>query len=161
MSTDTNILGGRQLDDLLKTLAPKVEKNIMRSALRAGGVVYRNKVMEGVPVHLGELKKTVRVATGSKGGVVTASVKVGSKKAWYGPLVEFGTRPHKIKPKNARALEIGGAVVREVDHPGATPHPFMRPAADASHAAAVAAVAAKIRQRLTKMGLDVPAPEDV
>lgn len=159
--SDERIVGGRQLDEFLKTLAPKVEKNIMRSALRAGAAVYRAKTMEYVPVRLGDLRKSVRISAGSKGGKVTASVKVGNRKAWYGPLVEFGTQPHKIKPKDARALEIGGTVVREVDHPGATPHPFMRPAADASHAAATAAVATKIRQRLTLLGIDVPAPEEV
>lgn len=156
MSNERTIVGAKKLDELLATLAPKLQKNVMRAALRAGAVVYRNKVKEGVPVHLGDLKKSTRVSVKAKGGVVTASVKVGSFKAWYGHLVEFGTLPHKIKAKNARALEIGGAVVREVDHPGAAAKPFMRPAADGGHGPAIAAVVSKLRERLTTAGLNVP-----
>lgn len=161
MSNDTTIAGGRQLDDLLKTLAPKVQKNIMRAALRAGAAVYRDKVKELVPEKSGALKKSVRISTGTKRGVTTASVKAGNRKTWYVQLVEYGTQPHKIKARNARALSIAGTLVREVDHPGAEPKPFMRPAADASHTAAVAAVAAKIRERLTLEGINVPPPEAV
>lgn len=161
MSNDTIIAGGRQLDDLLKTLAPKVQKNIMRAALRAGATVYRSKARELVPERLGALKKSIRISTGTKQGITTASVKAGNRKTWYVQLVEYGTRAHKIKARNARALSIGGALVHEVDHPGAAPKPFMRPAADASHAEAVAAVSGKIRERLTLEGLNVPAPEPV
>jgi HK97 gp10 family phage protein len=158
---DLAISGGKKLDDLLKTLPGKLQKNIMRSAIRAGGVVYRDKVKELVPVHMGELKKSIRISTKLKGGVVTASLKVGSRKAWYAKLVEFGTRPHKITPKDARALEIGGAVVESVDHPGAQAHPYMRPAADAGHTAALAAVVDQLRKRLTLAGLDAsPPPEE-
>lgn len=158
---DFAISGGKKLDDLLKTLPDKLQRNIMRSAVRAGVVVYRAKVKELVPVHLGELKKSVRVTTKLKDGVVTASLKVGNRKAWYAKLVEFGTRPHKIVPKDARALEIGGVVVKAVEHPGAQAHPFMRPAADAGHTAALAAVVNQIRKRLTLAGLDAsPPPEE-
>ncbi|PIG29403.1 HK97 gp10 family phage protein [Janthinobacterium sp. 35] len=158
---DLAISGGKKLDDLLKTLPGKLQKNIMRSAIRAGVVVYRDKVKELVPVHMGELKKSIRISTKLKGGVVTASLKVGSRKAWYAKLVEFGTRPHKITPKDARALEIGGAVVESVDHPGAQAHPYMRPAADAGHTAALAAVVDQLRKRLTLAGLDAsPPPEE-
>lgn len=157
---DLAISGGKKLDDLLKTLPAKVQKNVMRSAVRAGLVVYRKAVKERVPVQLGELKKSVRVSMKVKDGVLTGSLKAGNRKAWYAQLVEFGTRPHKIQPKDAKALEIGGAVVEEVEHPGAAPHPYMRPGADASHAAALAAVVSKLRERLTLAGLDVPPPPD-
>lgn len=157
MSADERIIpGSKKLDDLLKTLPGKVQKNVMRSALRAGAVVYRDKVKELVPVHLGELKKSVRVTTKLKNGELSASLKAGNRKAWYATLVEFGTRPHKIVAKNAKALEIGGVVVREVEHPGAQQRPFMRPGADAGHAAALDAVVKKLRERLTLAGLDVP-----
>lgn len=161
MSADDLIIsGGKKLDELLKTLAPKVQKNVMRSAARAGAVVYRDRVKELVPVHLGELKKSIRITTKSQKGIVSASLKAGNKKAWYAKLVEFGTRPHTIKPKDAKALEIGGVVVEQVEHPGAQQRPFMRPGADASHAAALAAVVSKLRERLTLAGLDVPPPPD-
>lgn len=71
----------------------------------------------------------------------------------YAPMVELGTKPHVILPKNKKALAFqlggklgrgtrrrgrtgmigGGAkiVVAKVNHPGTRPHPFMLPAAEA------------------------------
>lgn len=161
MSNEKYIAGGKQLDDLLKTLPMKVQKNMLRSAMRAGAAVYRAKARENVPVHLGALKKSIRITSNSKQGWVRASVKVGNAVAWYAHLVEYGTRAHKIKAAKGRALRLGQVVVAEVDHPGAQAHPFMRPAADDGHAGAIDAVKAKLRERLTLQGLDVPAPEEL
>lgn len=156
---DETIKGGRELDAMLATLAAKVEKNIMRAALRAGANEFKAEIKANAPVHKGDLRGSVRVSTRAKRGTVYASVKVGNKKAWYAQLVEFGTKPHKIAPKAAGGLLIGGHVVGAVNHPGAKPHPFMRPALDSKSAAAVQAVAAKVRERLTKEGISAPAPE--
>lgn len=160
MNDNVNITGGAQLDDFLQSLPAKVEKNIMRSALRAGGNVIRDEGRANVPVKLGNLRKSIRVSTGAKGGQVFASVKVGSKKAWYWRFIEFGTLPHVIKPKNAGALAVTGHVVEEIDHPGAQAKPFFRPAFDNKATAAVAAVANQVRKRLTAVGLNTPAPEE-
>lgn len=47
----------------------------------------------------------------------------------YAPFVNDGTRPHVIRPKNARALRfvVGGQVVfaKVVHHPGARAKPFL------------------------------------
>lgn len=58
---------------------------------------------------------------------------------WYAHFVEYGTDPHKIRPKKRRGVSDpraayptkDGKVVwyREVKHPGAKKHPFLRPAA--------------------------------
>lgn len=149
---DANITGGRELDDLLQTLAPKMEANIMRSALRAGARVYLDQVKQNIPVKLGDLRASARITTRKgKDGQLSASVKVGNQQAFYAHMVEFGTRAHAI---TARAMVVNGQVVRSVDHPGARPHPFMRPAADEKFGQAVAAVQAQIRKRLTKEGLN-------
>ena len=157
--SDLNIIGGRELDAFLQSLPAKVEKNIMRSALRAGANAFKEEVKASIPVHLGELRRSVRVSTRSKGGTVTASLKVGNKKAWYWRFVEFGTAAHRIGPKNARALALAGVVVGWVHHPGARPKPFMRPAFDSKAASAIDAVAAQIRARLTLEGINMSAPE--
>lgn len=161
MSSEKYIAGGKQLDDLLKTLAPKLEQNVLRSALRAGAVVYRNKARQNVPIVEGALKKSIRVTTNTRRGVVRAAVKAGGAVAPHALQVEYGTRPHKIKAAEGHALKFGEHVVAEIDHPGAEPAPYMRPAADEGHDEAIAAVVAKIRQRLTVEGLNVPAPEDL
>lgn len=156
---DQMIRGGLELDALLKTLAPKIEKNIMRAALRAGAVVVRTEAKSNVPIDEGPLKKSIRISTKARRGTLTASVKAGGKLAPHALLAEFGTAAHKILPKKALALLVGGAVVGGIDHPGARPKPFMRPSLDAASGAAVQAVADKIRERLTKEGINVPAPE--
>lgn len=152
-----NIAGGAALDALLRTLPVKVETNIMRSALRAGARVYLDQVKENIPVEHGYLRQSARITTRkSREGQVSASVKVGNHLAFYAHMVEFGTRAHIIKAKPGGAMNVNGSEVKTVNHPGGRPHPFMRPAADAKFGAAVAAVQAQIRKRLTKEGLDVP-----
>lgn len=154
------IVGGRELDAFLQTLPVKVERNILRAAMRAGANEFKKAAKQGVPVDDGDLERSIRVTTRSKNGTVYASLKAGGKKAPHWHWVEFGTAAHKIKAKNERALSFGGVTVSEVDHPGAKPKPFMRPAFDSAAAAAIAASAAKIRERLTKEGINVPAPEE-
>lgn len=156
---EETIRGGRELAQALSSLAPKLEKNIMRAALRAGAAVIREEAREQVPVDSGALRRSLKVTTNTKRGRITAKLKVGGRLAPHAYLVEFGTRPHKIKPKQQDALSFGGVVAREIDHPGSRPKPFMRPALDAKSSAAIAAVAAKVRERLTQEGINVPAPE--
>jgi HK97 gp10 family phage protein len=157
---DQAIIGGRELDAFLQQLPVKVERNILRAAMRAGANVFKAAAKEAVPVDDGDLKASIRVTTRTKNGTVYASLKAGGKKAPHWHWVEFGTAAHKIRAKPNHALSFGGVTVHEVDHPGAKPKPFMRPAFDSAAAAAVAAAAAKIRERLTKEGINTPAPED-
>jgi len=154
-----NITGGAALDALLQSLPAKMEQNVMRSALRAGAAVYLREVKQNIPVEHGPLRQSARITTKkNRDGSVSASVKVGNSRAFYAHMVEFGTRPHVIAPR-AGSLQIGGQFVAgAVQHPGARPHPFMRPAADAQFSAAVAAVQKKVRDRLRAQGLDVPDP---
>lgn len=156
---ELNINGGRQLDELLRTLSVKVEKSILRSALRAGANEFKVAVKANVPVVEGRLKASVRVTTKTKKGTVYAYLKIGGRMAPHAHLVEFGTRPHKINPKGSGGLLIGADFVGAADHPGAKPHPFARTAFDEKPRQAIDAVAAQIRKRLTKEGLNVPAPE--
>lgn len=156
---DQTISGGRQLDDLLQTLPAKIERNIMRSALREGAKQVLEEVQQRIPVDSGQLRASARITTRYRKGTVTASVKVGNFVAWYAHLVEFGTRAHEITPRRrGGALRINGNEVRSADHPGTRAQPFMRPAADASLGPAIAAVTARIRQRLTQAGINTPAP---
>lgn len=47
--------------------------------------------------------------------------------AKYGKYLEEGTPPHKIRPKNKKALSWAGAShpVKEVNHPGTDKHPVL------------------------------------
>lgn len=155
---DELIVGGRELDELLKTLSLRLQKNISRSALRAGAAVMLQEVRTRIPVASGDLVRSARITTRARGTDISASVKVGNSVAWYAHLVEFGTRQHRISGKNGRALRFGNVTVQSVLHPGTRARPFMRPSAEAGFAAAIRAVGNKYRERLTKQGLNAPAP---
>lgn len=156
MATNENVIfGGQALDDLLKTLAPKIEKNIMRTALRAGGKVLLDEAKTLVPKDGGALERSLRVSTKIRKGQVTANVKAGNAIAYYSHMVEFGTRAHTERASPGHAMAVAGFLTSGVVyHPGARAHPFMRPAADNKFNEAVTAIADTIRKRLTKEGLD-------
>lgn len=50
----------------------------------------------------------------------------------YGEYVEFGTKPHVIRPKNRKmlAFKSNGITIfaKKINHPGSKPYPFMEPA---------------------------------
>jgi len=156
---DQSIFGGRELDAFLQQLPVKAEKNILRAALRAGVNEFKKDAQQKVPVDDGDLRRSLRVTTRTKKGTVFASLKVGGRRAPHAHLVEFGTAAHKIRAKKDSALVVNGQALREVDHPGAKAQPFMRPSFDGGAPSALGAVGAKIRERLTKENINVPAPE--
>lgn len=162
MTTRDQIIGGGQaLDDLLKTLPAKLQKNITRTALRAGAAVLLAEAKRNVPTDSGALARTLRISTRNKAGLVSASVKAGGKHkgadVFYAHMVEYGTKPHKILPKKqGGVMQFGGIKTRMVNHPGTTARPFMRPAVDAKFIESVNAVREKIRERLAHNGLNVP-----
>lgn len=160
MSSITRFKGGRELDAVLRTLPAKIERNIMRSALRQGANVIRKEAQATVPVDSGDLRKSIKVRTRSLRGQVTATVQTRDFKAHW---IEFGTEPHEITPRKPEgALAFGDQVVKSVQHPGTKAQPFMRPAADSKVNEAIVAVGEQIRKRLsTKHGIDMPAGLEV
>lgn len=158
-ATDSEIVGGRELDRLLQTLPVKMERNIMRGALRSGAVIIRDEIKRRAPVDSGALRDSIRVTTRAKKGTVSASAKVGNRVAWYAHLVEFGTRPHVIVPRRqGGAMQFGGVETRLVQHPGIQGRPFVRPAGDSATPSALAEVTKYVRRRLNKQGLNAPDP---
>lgn len=156
-SRDEVIHGGRELDALLQTLPGKMQRNVNRAGLRAGAAVLLEEVRQRIPVDSGALRDSARITTRARGATVSASVKVGNSVAWYAHLVEFRTRPHVIVPRRqGGVLQFGGVRTRLVDHPGTQAQPFMRPTVDTKMPEAIQAVVAKIRERLTRQGLNVP-----
>lgn len=158
MAEYKNIKGGKELDEFLKSLPAKVEKNIMRSALRAGVNVLKDAAKQNVPVKSGDLRRSIKVSTGSRGGIVTAKVQTNM---WYAHFVEFGTAAHTIKAKGKGMLAFGGIFARAINHPGAKAKPFMRPALDSRTDAAIEAVTNRVRERLTAEGINTQAPEPI
>lgn len=76
------------------------------------------------PVDQGNLKNSMFVAIRNSG--FTADI---SNSASYAPFVEWGSRPHQIKAKNAKVLTDGTNFFgKVVNHPGTKAQPFLFPA---------------------------------
>lgn len=156
---DVKIKGLAELQKALAELPDKIERNIVRSALRAAAKVTAEEAKRRVPVRRGKLRDSIRVSTRLVKGKPTATVTAGGTKKgapFYAHLVEFGAKAHFIKPKKAKSLFIAGVFREGVDHPGARKQPFLRPALDASAQAAVLAFGNAVKARLTKQGIDTP-----
>lgn len=142
---------------MLQALPIKIEKNIMRGAMRAGAKVVLEQAKVNVPVaapsdrnreryggYAGALRDSLRVGTRARKGRVTSYVRAGGTKTksgadvYYAHWVEYGTKPHS---NGKRGM-----------HPGARPHPFLRPAADTAQGEAVVAVGKYIYRRLEQRG---------
>ncbi len=173
-----HVTGLAELQKALDEFPAAIERNILRGALRAGANVIAEEARRLVPVKTGQLKESIRVSVRPfPGGKLVATVKAGGRfkvyasgKAikdaaykttgasgkpvyhapFYAHFVEFGTARHWIKPKSRKSLFIAGLLKELVDHPGARPKPFMRPAFDSKAQAAIEAMADYIRTRLPK-----------
>ena len=155
-----HVKGLSDLNKFLQQLPAKVEANILRGALRAGAVVVREEMRATVPVDTGTLKAGLKISTNRRRGQVSAKVKATGKHAYIAPWLEYGTAAHKITAKKGKGLFFGGLFVKGVQHPGARPKPFLRPALDGRAQDAVVAAAQYMKRRLaTKNGLDTSSVE--
>lgn len=177
MTELVHVKGLSELNAFMEQLVPKMERNVLRTGLRAGAKVIAEVAKGYVPVgptssenakiyggYAGALRDSIHVSTGARGGVVTGSVIAGGKNkktgadVYYAHMVEYGTVPHTITAANRKGLSFGGLFFQSVQHPGARARPFMRPALDTQAQAAVIAVGEAIKERLaTKEGLDTSA----
>ena len=155
MNDLTHVKGMRQIGEFLQTLPVKLEKNVLRGALRAGANVVKPVAQANAPKDTGEMARGMKVSTNSKRGVVMAKVKLTGKHAFLGPWLEYGTAAHRIVAKDGGWLFFGGAFAKAIDHPGITPRPFMLPALVSHAGPAVVAAANYMKARLSsKHGLD-------
>ena len=182
----SQLKGGPELVKFLSELPDKIQRNLMRGALRAGAKVVAEEAKLRIHPVTGLTAKSIGVSTGRRNGMITAKVRTKGPGAYKAPFLEFGTAPHWITARGAKvptasgravsvrtlnraaritadgdkerhALVINGQFVGQmIAHPGARPHPFMRPALDAKADEAVEAMGAYIRARMTKQGLNAP-----
>jgi len=163
MIRDTiHISGLTDLGKFLETLPKKLERNVLRAALKAGAKVVKEAAQANCPVaapsrkgarvyggYPGALRDSLRydAKIDLKGGKVMAYVRAGGKArgkgadTFYASWVEYGTAAHD----NGYFM-----------HPGArSDRPFMRPALDAEAGRALLVIGNYIKMRLeTRHGLD-------
>lgn len=156
MEDSVHVKGLSDLNSFLDQLTPKIEANVMRGALRAGMNVVKPIAQSNVHSVSGELAKGLKVGTRRRGSMVIANLKATGRHRSIAHLVEFGTRAHNIAARANGWLSFMNVFAKSVDHPGARPRPFMRPALDGQAQAATIAAGEYIKNRLaTKEGLDV------
>lgn len=125
------------LTDLQKRLAAISDT---RQMLGTVGLLAVREAKALVPRRTGNLGRTIRI-----GKVDRDSVEVlagGKLKVGYAAAVEFGTRPHIIRPRRAKVLAWGGArtlggrlragqrptrFAMSVKHPGSRARPYLIP----------------------------------
>ncbi len=158
--SEQQIKGLSELQKFLDTLPAKLERNVMRGALREGATrellpeAQANLASAGA-IATGELITGLKVGTRARAGTVTASVKATGPHGHIAKWIEYGVRAHNIVAKVSGLLAFSGVYVKSVSHPGFKPKPFLRPALDQRGSAAVVAAAEYMKRRLaTKQGLD-------
>jgi HK97 gp10 family phage protein len=132
-------LGG--LDKKLMELEPKIQRKLMRTALKAVGVYWVEAVKSRAPVLIGDLKNSIisRIRTRkSSRGTVVGEVQVGP-----------GTAPRTDDHQNSVGPSIYASWVefglKTKDYPK---QPFMRPAFDATAEKAIELFADTLREGL-------------
>lgn len=155
MADTTHVKGLAELQKMLDTLPVKLEKNIMRGALRAGMRPVRVAARQNINSVSGLLAKGLTVGTKVQGSRVIANLKAKGPHGFVAKFLEYGTSAHTIMARaGAGALRIGGRFRSAVRHPGSRQNPFMRPALDTQAQAALRQTGEYVRARLTKAGLD-------
>lgn len=154
----------RFLSDLPEALA----KRVLRGAARAAATVVAD---EAKSLSLSQaVAKAITVKTLVKDGRVVAKVQVKGRAAFIAPWLEYGTSQHflSLPPGQLGGVSIGRANARLKDgtlkidgqfiagaviHPGARPHPFLRPALDTKEAEAIAAAQSYVTARVGRRGM--------
>lgn len=151
-----------RFDKLLGKIELEMRNKALRKAVkRASRIVEQEaKRLAPKPGYEGDkpgrtaLKDTIGVSVKEyRGGRVYVGI-IGPRRPAgnHAHLVEFGTKPHRIRPKDKKALRIGGRFIGEAKHPGAKAKPFMRPAADKTKRAQRAAFIWSLRADIREAG---------
>ena len=168
----------------IESIPPALQTKILRGAARAAARVVADEAK--ARSISAEVSEAVKVSTRQENDSrVIAKVKVKGPGSFIAPWLEYGTDPHfvsvddsqrrgmSVRTVNRRAKEagegghslvIGGKFVgTTVFHPGAKPHPFLRPSLDIKQGEAIAAAQTYVTTRIAREGLggaDVPEAEE-
>jgi len=149
-------------------LPAELERKVLRGAGRVAANVVADEARERSIS--AEVSAAVKVKVGAADGRIVAKVQVKGRGAYIAPWLEYGTSAHFISVDETQrqgmsvgkinqahkkgSLVIGGNFVGStILHPGARPHPFLRPALDMKGDAAVAAAQTYINSRVRKTGI--------
>ena len=115
----------------------------LRQTAHDSGITTQQVLIQSANQILAEMEALVPVDTGKLRGslqirVETDRVTIGPNEniAPYGGYVEFGTKPHVIRPRNPGGVlvfKMNGMTVyaKKVNHPATQAQPYVRPAFEA------------------------------
>jgi len=141
---------------------------VLRGAARSGAKVIAEEAKDRCVSS--EVRNGIKVNTSADDNRAVARVRVKGKGAYKAPWLEYGTSKHFISVDDSQrgglgirkindevkagSLVIAGQFVgKTVEHPGARPHPFMRPALDAKESEAIKSAQTYIDKRVRRSGI--------
>lgn len=162
------VKGKSEVQRFIAQLPGEIERKLLRGAGRTGANVIAQEARERCISS--EVRDGIKVRVRSSETQVIAKVQVRGKGSYIAPWLEYGTAPHFISVDDSQrggrsvkrintetkagSLVIGGQYVGStVFHPGARPHPFLRPALDTQASAAIKAAQGYINSRVGKTGI--------
>ncbi len=98
------IIGLEAIIAKLNALPDKLEKKVLRAAVRKGANIIRDKARSYVPYDSGELKKSITTSSiKAKRGVIAFNIRPRNNKkrgvsVFYGRFIEYGTSKMSAKP---------------------------------------------------------------
>lgn len=121
------ITGIKELDKRLKTLEPRVQKKVLRQAMRAGLKILAAEVKAQVPVDTGATKSQVKVRAVKrrKRGTIELEVQIVAtdqlkrtssktgQTVFYPAIVEYGSPGRPANPFMHRAYAAAGESARQ------------------------------------------------
>lgn len=169
------VRGRAEVSRFIAQLPEQIEKKLLPGAAKAAAKVVATEAKERVTSEA--VADAIVTRTKKEPGRIT--VKITVKKGWplsLGNWLEWGTSPHFISVDDSQrggrsvgrinqlhregSLVINGKFVGDtVFHPGARPHPFLRPALDTKQGEAIAEAQRYINAHVRPAGI-VAEPED-
>jgi len=160
--------GGAAVRRYIEQLPAELERTVLRGAARAGGKVLVDGAKERSISS--DVDDAIVMKRKSEPGRITVIITV--EKGWARSVanwLEYGTDAHfisvakeerggksvaRINATDKRSMIIGGKFVGDtVFHPGAKPHPFLRPTLDIDGPKAVAEAQNFINAHVTPSGI--------
>lgn len=166
--------------DAVRRFIAEVPEKLQRSVLPGAARAAAEVIVEEARLRVvsSEVRASIKVSSSRRDGEIIARVQTKGEGAYLAPWLEFGTSPHFIRVNEGErqgrsvrrinqlaregSLVINGQFVGStIWHPGASPHPFLRPALDLKEAEAIAAARSYIAARIGRAGItETPVPKD-
>jgi hypothetical protein len=170
--------GGSAAAAKIRELPQAFLERVLPGAGRAGGKVIAEDARQTLGGRRADtagggkvlIADSVKVKVRRKGTTIRVRITLDGPGAYVGRWLEYGTAPHLIsvtdEAREGRSvsrinkLAVEGSLVigdkfvgQSVSHPGAKPHPFLRPALDQCQGDAIAAMQTYVTSRATRAGI--------